>query len=74
MFFGEYERIDEIGHGASGYVYKVKKGNDFFALKACTGMYPEALKRFDREIRIAQSLNHTNVIHVYDYDGFLVVA
>ena len=49
-------------------MYKVKKGNDFFALKACTGMYPEALKRFDREIRIAQSLNHPNVIHVYDYD------
>ena len=68
MIFGEYERIDEIGHGASGYVYKVKKENDFFALKACTGMYPEALKRFDREIRIAQSLNHPNVIHVYDYD------
>lgn len=68
MYFGEYERIEEIGHGSSGYVYKVKKGDDFFALKACTGMYPEALKRFDREIRIAQSLNHSNVIHVYCYD------
>lgn len=68
MFFGEYEKIEEIGHGASGFVYRVKKGSDFFALKACTGLYPEALKRFDREIRIAQSLNHPNVIHVYDYD------
>ena len=68
MFFGEYEKIEEIGHGASGFVYKVKKGSDFFALKACTGLYPDALKRFDREIRIAQSLNHPNVIHVYDYD------
>ncbi len=68
MFFGEYEKIEEIGHGASGFVYRVKKGSDFYALKACTGLYPEALKRFDREIRIAQSLNHPNVIHVYDYD------
>lgn len=68
MHFGEYEKIDELGHGASGYVYKCSKGGELYAVKVCTGMYNEALKRFDREIRIAQSLNHPNVVKVYDYD------
>lgn len=68
MHFGEYEKIDELGHGASGYVYKCNKGGELYAVKVCTGMYNEALKRFDREIRIAQSLNHPNIVKVYDYD------
>ena len=68
MFFGEYEKLDVIGHGASGYVYKVNKGGELYAVKACTGMDNESLRRFDREIRIAQSLNHPNIIHVYDFD------
>ncbi|MBQ6070927.1 MAG: serine/threonine protein kinase [Bacteroidales bacterium] len=68
MHFGEYEKIDELGHGASGYVYKCSKGSELYAVKVCTGMYNEALKRFDREIRIAQSLNHPNIVKVYDYD------
>ena len=68
MHFGEYEKIDELGHGASGYVYKCSKGSELYAVKVCTGMYDEALKRFDREIRIAQRLNHPNIIKVFDYD------
>lgn len=68
MKFGEYEKIEEMGHGASGYVYKCRKGGELFAVKVCTGMYNEALKRFDREIRIAQSLNHPNIVKVYDHD------
>lgn len=68
MFFGEYEKIEEIGHGASGYVYKVHKDTDLYAVKACTGFDKESLRRFDREIRIAQSLKHPNIIEIYDYD------
>lgn len=68
MHFGEYEKIDELGHGASGYVYKCSKGSELYAVKVCTGMYNEALKRFDREIRIAQRLNHPNIVKVFDYD------
>lgn len=68
MHFGEYEKIEELGHGASGHVYKCRKGDELYAVKVCTGMYNEALKRFDREIRIAQSLNHPNIVKVYDYD------
>lgn len=68
MFFGEYEKIEEIGHGASGYVYKVKKDDELYAVKACTGMDMVALHRFEREIRIAQSLNHPNIVQLYDFD------
>lgn len=68
MHFGEYEKIEELGHGASGYVYKCSKCDELYAVKVCTGMYNETLKRFDREIRIAQSLNHPNIVKVYDYD------
>ena len=68
MFFGDYEKIEEIGHGASGIVYKVKKDDELYAVKACTGMDNVSLRRFDREIRIAQSLNHPNIIQIYDFD------
>ena len=68
MFFGAYEKIDEIGHGASGYVYKVRKDARLYAVKACTGFDSESLRRFNREIRIAESLSHPNIIHVYDHD------
>lgn len=68
MQFGDYEKIDTIGHGASGYVYKVKKDGMYYALKACTGFDSESLRRFEREIHIAQRLNHPNIVTVYDYD------
>lgn len=68
MFFGDYEKIEEIGHGASGYVYKVKKDDELYAVKVCTGMDMVSLRRFDREIRIAKCLNHPNIIQIYDYD------
>lgn len=68
MKFGDYLVIDQMGHGASGYVYKAEKDSQQFAVKACTGFDDASLKRFDREIRIAQILNHPNIIHVYDFD------
>ena len=68
MNFGGYKVIDQIGHGASGFVYKAEKDSHLYAVKACTGSDDVSLKRFDREIRIAQTLNHPNIIHVYDFD------
>lgn len=68
MNFGEYKVIDQIGHGASGFVYRAEKNSQYYAVKACTGFDDVSLKRFDREIRIAQTLNHPNIIHIYDFD------
>ena len=68
MQIGPYTVIDHLGHGASGYVYKVNDGSSKKALKASTCFEEESRKRFDREIRIAQSVHHPNVVEVYDYD------
>lgn len=69
MLFGnQYEKIEELGHGGTGYVFKVRRGSDYFAIKACTSFDQEYRKRFDREIRIAQRINHPNVIQVFDFD------
>lgn len=61
-----YTIIEEIGKGASGYVYKGMKGTDEYAIKICTGFDNESRKRFDREIRIAGALQHPNIIKVYE--------
>ncbi len=66
--FGEYEIIEQLGHGTSGFVYKAQKDSKLYAVKACTGFSEESLKRFDREIRIAKAINHPNIITVYDFD------
>lgn len=68
MQIGPYTVIDHLGHGASGYVYKVNDGTSEKALKASTCFEEESRKRFDREIRIAQSVHHPNVVEVYGYD------
>lgn len=68
MQIGPYTVINHLGHGASGYVYKVNDGSSEKALKASTCFEEESRKRFDREIRIAQSVHHPNVVEVYDYD------
>ena len=62
MKFGEYTVLEEIGHGASGFVYKVARDENEYAIKACIGFDHESRKRFDREIRLAQALQHPNIV------------
>lgn len=68
MQIGPYTIISHLGHGASGYVYKVIAVNTERALKASTCLDTESRRRFDREIRIAQKVHHPNVVEVYDFD------
>ena len=68
MKFGEYTVLEEIGHGASGFVYKVARDENEYAIKACIGFDHESRKRFDREIRLAQALQHPNIVKVYNFD------
>lgn len=65
---GDYEVLERLGKGASGFVYKAKKDSQLYAVKACIGFSEEARKRFDREIRLASALSHPHIIKVYDYD------
>lgn len=68
---GAYDSISLIGRGGMGEVYKAhdtRLGRDV-ALKlihpALTGN-PDAVRRFEQEARAASSLNHPNIVTIYE--------
>jgi serine/threonine protein kinase len=68
----EYEILDEIGSGGMATVYKaVQKSLDRpVAIKQLKRSYhadSQIVKRFERESRVAASLQHENIVHIYDY-------
>src|ERR1700686_3941742 len=73
----ERYRIDkEIGRGGMGRVFLAhdrKLGRDVAIKVLASGMHgEEALRRFEQEARAAGSLNHPNVLTVYNigmYEG-----
>ncbi|MGE5173768.1 MAG: serine/threonine protein kinase [Betaproteobacteria bacterium] len=68
----EYEIIAEIGAGGMATVYKaVQKSLDRMVaikeLKKAFHADDQIVKRFERESRVAASLQHENIVHIYDY-------
>ncbi len=67
---GRYEIVRPLGRGAMGAVYEVAHKNleQRFALKILTAAVPEPSlhARFEREARTASSLQHPNIVHVFD--------
>src|SRR5436309_2841014 len=68
---GPYEISDFIGAGAMGEVYRAhdsRLGRDVAVkvLPAHFGADAERLRRFDQEARTAGTLNHPNVLAIYD--------
>ncbi len=68
----EYEIITEIGSGGMATVYKaVQKSLDRpVAIKELKKSYtadPQIVRRFERESKMAASLQHENIVHIYDY-------
>lgn len=61
-----YKRIEEIGTGGFGVVYRCQREEDekVFALKKLQTKDPNAMKRFEREVRIVSSLDHPNIIKI----------
>lgn len=68
MKIGEYDVIDKIGEGGFGEVFTVEKDGDIFALKICSSDEDEVLRRFNREIRLLETVTHKNVIDILDSD------
>jgi TonB family protein len=72
--FGRYEVIAEVGDGAMGRVYKARDPvvKRFVAIKTIKSEYltrehaKEYLKRFRREAQAAGSLNHPNIVRIFD--------
>ena len=68
----EYKIVSEIGAGGMAVVYKaVQKSLDrTVAIKELKKSYhgdTQVVKRFERESRVAASLQHENIVHIYDY-------
>jgi serine/threonine protein kinase len=68
----EYEIVTEIGSGGMATVYKaVQKSLDrLVAIKELKRSFHadrQIVKRFERESRVAASLQHENIVHIYDY-------
>ena len=68
---GPYEIVAPIGAGGMGEVFRARdtRLNRDVAIKTLSlhvGSDADRLARFEREARAASSLNHPNILHVYD--------
>ena len=68
---GRFTIIEEIGRGGMATVYKAKQNNlnRLVALKIIHKNlihYKEFLERFHREAQLSASLNHHNIVTIYD--------
>lgn len=68
-----YKEVSELGRGGMGIIYKAvdKKLNRPLALKVLPDNLkadPEILKRFLREAQAAASLNHPNIVQIFDVE------
>jgi serine/threonine protein kinase len=73
VVLGKYKLLDRIGAGGMGVVLKAEQWDPerIVALKVLSVAQlkrPEAIRRFDREIEAARSLDHPNIVQVVDYD------
>lgn len=70
---GRYRYIEKIGSGGMGVVHKVfdQKLNRDVAMKILReglANSNKAIDRFFREARIAATLNHRNIVNIFDYN------
>jgi eukaryotic-like serine/threonine-protein kinase len=71
MMLGSYEVVSKLGSGGMGEVYRARdlKLRRDIALKVLPRdftRHPNALARFEREARVLASLNHPNIVTIYD--------
>ncbi len=70
---GQYEVLDLEGMGGLGLIYRVKRGDDVFAVKACKftveSLAPEEkelfVRRLQREYQVLKSLSHPNIVRAH---------
>jgi len=67
---GKYIVEDFIGEGGMGAVYKVQNQEDgqSYALKICKEKDDKSIRRFNREVRIQENINHQNIVKILDRD------
>ncbi|GMH17449.1 hypothetical protein Nepgr_019290 [Nepenthes gracilis] len=79
LIFSELERLNRIGSGSGGTVYKVlhRSTGRFYALKVIYGNYEDSIRRqICREIRILRDVDNPNIVRchdMFDHDGEIQV-
>jgi serine/threonine protein kinase/formylglycine-generating enzyme required for sulfatase activity len=73
LTMGKYQILEKIGAGGMGQVYKAFHSGTqrIVAIKVILGkgkIEPEVVKRFEREVKAAAKLVHSNIITVFDAD------
>ena len=68
---GDYELLEELGHGGMGVVYKARQVylNQTVALKILPHRYlddPQAVSRFRREMQSIGGLDHPNIVRAFN--------
>jgi serine/threonine protein kinase len=71
LHFGRYEYAGPLASGAFSIVVlvRLRGANTLFACKVCSRrllLESEMFDRFERELRILQSLNHPNLVRLFD--------
>src|SRR5438046_8940004 len=67
---GQSEILERVGPGGIGEVYRARERSlqRLVSIKILSDAYssnPEVLSRFDKEARLASSLNHPNIVTVH---------
>lgn len=69
---GKYQLLAPIGSGGMGVVYlaeqvSLKRSVAVKVMSAELSLQPDYLRRFRREAEMAASLEHPNIVHIYDH-------
>jgi serine/threonine protein kinase len=73
LFLGDYLLLERLGEGSMGSIFKARHRNSgrLVALKLIRKdrlANPQALFRFEREMKALKGLDHLNVVHALDAD------
>jgi serine/threonine protein kinase/Leucine-rich repeat (LRR) protein len=73
LVLGSYILLERLGEGGMGQVFKAKnwKLGRIVAVKLIRKerlVHPDAVRRFQREVRAAAALSHPNIVHALDAD------